>query len=426
VAAPSAAVAVCTHGRGLVCDSPSMPNPAAEERHATWLELFFDLVIVAAVAQLAHLLRDGPGVKQVFLFAVLYYAMWSVWTSLTLYANVSGALTRLRPMLTAMFGIAIMAASVPKVVRGEPAIFILAYVGCRLLAAGSWKKTSQIMTEWPGVQQAVGVIPWIASLGFQPPVRYYLWVAGIILDVVLSVVRSRDPKKLLADEQQDRDREQQKRLRRLLRRGEPVTEAPEHIVLQAAAPDRPHLGERLGLFALIVLGEAVAQLVNAAAEVENWDRPLWLVLLSGFGLLVAIWWLTLRYGSSAAPTYGMQVFALRLTMPAHYLTTGAIVAIAAGLGGLAGEKEVSEAGRWVLCAGAALYFLAATTTGVRGGAPRNWIWFWGVPSVIVPVVLGLFGGPLPAWALTAVLLVVALWHVLYQQVEPRPADGAPA
>lgn len=407
-----------------------MPNPAAEERHATWLELFFDLVIVAAVAQLAHLLRDGPGVKQVFLFAVLYYAMWSVWTSLTLYANVSGALTRLRPMLVAMFGIAIMAASVPRVVRGEPAIFIVAYVACRLLAAGSWKRTSQVMTEWPGVQQAVGVIPWMASLGFQPPVRYWLWVAGIVLDLVFSVVRSRDPKRLLADEQQERDREQQKRYRRWLRRGEATTPVPEPALLQAAAPDRPHLGERLGLFALIVLGEAVAELIDAAAEVEHWDRPLWLVLLSGFGLLVAIWWLTLRYGSSAAPTYGMRVFALRLTMPAHYVTTGAIVAIAAGLGGLAGESEISEAGRWVLCAGTALYFLAATLTGVRGGAPRKWVFGWGVPAVIVPVALGIFGGPLPAWALTGVLLVVALWHVFYRQVEegtePHPADGAPA
>jgi low temperature requirement protein LtrA len=401
-----------------------MPNPAAEERHATWLELFFDLVIVAAVAQLAHLLRDGPGVKQVFLFGVLYYAMWSVWTSLTLYANVSGALTRLRPMLMAMFGIAIMAASVPKVARGEPTMFIVAYVWCRLLAAGSWKKTSQVMTEWPGVQQAVGVIPWIASLGFQPPTRYYLWVAGIVLDVVFSIVRSRNPAKLLAEEQHDRDREQQKRFRRLLRRGEVSTPMPTPTVLQAAAPDRPHLGERLGLFALIVLGEAVAELVDAAAEIEHWDRPLELVLLTGFGLLVAIWWLTLRYGSSAAPTYGMRVFALRLTMPAHYLTTGAIVAIAAGLGGLAGDPEVSEPARWVICAGTALYFLAATATGVRGGAPRRWIFFWGVPSVLIPVLLGLFGAPLPAWTMTMVLLAVALWHVLYRQVEPDPTDPA--
>jgi low temperature requirement protein LtrA len=73
-----------------------MSNPAPEERHATWLELFFDLVVVAAVAQLAHLLHDRPGAEDVFLFAVLYFAMWSVWTSFTLYANVAGALTRQR------------------------------------------------------------------------------------------------------------------------------------------------------------------------------------------------------------------------------------------------------------------------------------------------------------------------------------------
>ena len=29
-------------------------------RHATWLELFFDLVFVLAIAELAHLLHDDP------------------------------------------------------------------------------------------------------------------------------------------------------------------------------------------------------------------------------------------------------------------------------------------------------------------------------------------------------------------------------
>ncbi|MFG1604966.1 low temperature requirement protein A [Actinoplanes sp. NPDC049265] len=37
-----------------------MPSPAVEERHATWLELFFDLVIVVAVARLAELLHEAP------------------------------------------------------------------------------------------------------------------------------------------------------------------------------------------------------------------------------------------------------------------------------------------------------------------------------------------------------------------------------
>ena len=43
--------------------------------------------------------------------------------------------------------------------------------------------------------------------------------------------------------------------------------------MRAAEPDRPHLAERLGLFVIIVLGEAVAQLVNSAAGLPGWDRP---------------------------------------------------------------------------------------------------------------------------------------------------------
>jgi low temperature requirement protein LtrA len=150
-----------------------MSSPA-EERHATWLELFFDLVIVAAVAQLAHLLHEHVDGTRVLLFGVMYYAMWSVWTAFTLYANVTGIRTRQPAMLAAMFGIAVMAASVPLVERGTPAAFVLAYVYCRFLSINSWKRESRVMTEWPGVQQAVGVIPWVASLGFQPPARYWL------------------------------------------------------------------------------------------------------------------------------------------------------------------------------------------------------------------------------------------------------------
>jgi low temperature requirement protein LtrA len=30
----------------------------AEQRHASWLELFFDLVVVAGIGLLGHLLRD--------------------------------------------------------------------------------------------------------------------------------------------------------------------------------------------------------------------------------------------------------------------------------------------------------------------------------------------------------------------------------
>ena len=43
----------------------------------------------------------------------------------------------------------------------------------------------------------------------------------------------------------------------------------------------------------IVLGEAVAQVVNVAADAD-WSRTLWWDVLAGFGLLVCLWWLTLE------------------------------------------------------------------------------------------------------------------------------------
>lgn len=42
------------------------------ERHATWLELFFDLVFVVAVAETAHLLHDDLTPGGLLAFAALF------------------------------------------------------------------------------------------------------------------------------------------------------------------------------------------------------------------------------------------------------------------------------------------------------------------------------------------------------------------
>jgi hypothetical protein len=44
--------------------------------------------------------------------------------------------------------------------------------------------------------------------------------------------------------------------------------------------------------------------------------------------------------------------------------------------------------------------------------------------VVVPLLLGLLGGPLTAPVLVAVLLAVALWHVAYRRFDRVPAAGS--
>ncbi|MFI6290354.1 low temperature requirement protein A [Nonomuraea sp. NPDC050790] len=395
------------------------------ERHASWLELFFDLVVVVAVAQLAHRLLH-PTWADVALFVMLYYAIWSIWTSFTIYANVRADKTRTRAMLIGMFGIAVMAAAAPDVAHAVPGggnhddWFAAAYVVCRVSGSRSIQSSGAIVTSWPAAQLGAGLAPWIVSFWVAAPATYWLWALGILLDLIFTFHQARHPERLM-----EGLRAQAERLRQRGRRQEntgrrrPPRETPAfyEAVLHPA-----HLGERLGLFVIIVLGEAVMQIVVEASG-QDWGTPLKLAAAASFALVVCLWWMTLQYGVTAVPEAGERGLPPWVALPAHYVMTAGLVAAAAGLGAaVAAPAEHLHPGiRWVLCAGLAVYFAASTVIGVATGARRLWIWAWAVPATAVPVLLGLLGGPLPAWAVVAVLLVAALWRVAY-----RPPATAPA
>ena len=417
-----------------------MESTAAEGRHASWLELFFDLVIVAAVAQLAHLLHDEHTLADVALVAILYYAIWSVWTSFTLYANVSGERTRTRAMLIAMFGIAVLAVAVPNVLHGHGAqAFAVAYVLCRFAATASWADLQSFTDVWPAAQFNASVVFWIVSIFVDAPGRYYLWAAGVLLEIVFSALSGWqiDSPRALERRQRSEERRRQRREQVTQRRAEAaarrrgvLARAARSSVSRPVQPpqreptlvelDQPHLGERLGLFVIIVLGEAVVQVVDAAAESLP-DRALWSAGLAGFGLLVSIWWLTLQYGAGAVPHFGTKELPPRITLPAHYLMTAGIVAVAAGLGAVAEHAggHLPEPMRWIMCGGSALYFLVVTLVGILSGAPRVWLLGWAIPAVVASVLLGAVGGHLPAWSVVAGLLAIAVWQVLFARIAQR-------
>jgi len=60
-------------------------------RHATWLELFFDLVFVAVIGVVTHDLahtHDGHiGAEQLVRFPLVFIPVWWIWMTHTLYAN---------------------------------------------------------------------------------------------------------------------------------------------------------------------------------------------------------------------------------------------------------------------------------------------------------------------------------------------------
>lgn len=58
-----------------------------EERHATWLELFFDLFFVVAISELAHNLNRDVSLSGFLGFLLLFVPIWWSWIGATFYAN---------------------------------------------------------------------------------------------------------------------------------------------------------------------------------------------------------------------------------------------------------------------------------------------------------------------------------------------------
>ena len=56
-----------------------------EERRATWLELFFDLIFVVAIAQLAHNFKEDFSFVGFIKLAVLFIPVWWCWIGATFY-----------------------------------------------------------------------------------------------------------------------------------------------------------------------------------------------------------------------------------------------------------------------------------------------------------------------------------------------------
>ena len=57
------------------------------ERHATWLELFFDLVFVISIAEVVHTLEDYRSLGDLLGTAGLFVAVWWAWVGYTVYAD---------------------------------------------------------------------------------------------------------------------------------------------------------------------------------------------------------------------------------------------------------------------------------------------------------------------------------------------------
>jgi low temperature requirement protein LtrA len=290
-----------------------------EMRRATWLELFFDLVFVAAVSQLANALSHHPTPTRFFEFLGLFVPVWWAWMGFTFYANRfdTDDLPYRLLMLCAMFGVAALAATIPSVFRGATEGFAIAYIAVRLVLFTLYARARRHVPEAHALVRTflrffgLAILVWVASLAFDAPWAYVLWGIALAIELAAPIRAWR--------------------------------------FLPDAPVDRHHLPERFGLLTLIVLGESVLAVVLGVSEV-SWDTRSAATAAAGFTVAAALWWIYFDFLDEGALTARGIFGGLTYT----YMNYFVVVGLAALGGGVKLAILGDEGTSWVLSAGLAM------------------------------------------------------------------------
>lgn len=232
------------------------------ERKVSWLELFYDLVYVAAIIQLGDALSHHVDLLGVLGFAAVLAPLWLTWTGFTFFSNrfvVDDALHRGLVFLQ-MFGIGGVALSVSGVLEGDLAPFTVTYALTRLTLAAmylrAWRHTEagRDLSAHFAQRIGLGALCWLGTTLLSAPWVYLGWLIcmGIDLSVALGA-KGRD-------------------------------------LSGRYTPDIHHMSERYGIFTLIVLGESFVKLIAGVSGVEISSSH---AAMAAVGLLVTIslWWI---------------------------------------------------------------------------------------------------------------------------------------
>ena len=273
------------------------------------------------------------------------------------------------------------------------------------------------MVDWPIAQLSIGVIPWLVSLWVPEPWKYWLWALGLALDMWLMFALTGERIMAGAQESFDRRIKNSKRFK---------DAAPPK--LQALHADPVHLGERLGLYVIIVLGEGVIAVIGAVGAVA-WDARVLAIGFGAFLILAAMWALTLMYGFVPRLMTGEDpddAIPRQYIMAMHCWITGSIATVAAGLG-LAVDHargHLSTGIGWSLCGGAAAYFAITGLSGARSGAGWRFALAWPIPGAVLATLLGVLGPHIGALGLVWGVVVLFGWALLWQTLSGKWRNGS--
>ena len=357
------------------------------------LELFFDLVFVFTITQVARLVSGAHGGADlgaaVLILAIVWW-MYEGYAWLTNNIGTQGLALRLL-MLAGTAAYLVMALSIPRAAAEDGLTFGLAFMVVTIVHAVLFLRATNssaraILKIAPYNLIAAGCT--IAAAWLDPAWRWLGWLAAVLVFVVATMHRRE--------------------------RGFQVNAS--------------HFAERHGLVIIVAIGESVVSLGSGVGETAvRW--PLISIVALGFALCAVIWWTYFdeddargEHALKSVPPDRRPRLALFAYSYAHLGMVAGIVGVAAGLhdaiAQLGGPVPSSHA--WVLASGVALYLLSdnwfRSLTGIGSSRSR-------LAGALLALVTAPLGARFSSASQIATLVAVLVAMLTFDTRDRRNAHG---
>lgn len=231
--------------------------PALTQKRTSYLELFFDLVFVFAITQLADLLHADHTASGWVRAALMAWLVWWAWSQYTWAGNAIDLDRRpVRLAVLAVSGVALLAAvAIPDAYTGDGLWFAVPYTAVRLaglaLYWGGLRRDPAHRAALRTYLPVAAVSPLLVLLGgaLAESVRPWIWAGAVAVDVASVLAAGRGEFRV----------------------------APAHFA------------ERHALIVIIALGESIIAVGASAAQLEP-TVGLVVVGVLGFAIAAALWW----------------------------------------------------------------------------------------------------------------------------------------
>lgn len=240
---------------------PPQLRTLAKERHATWLELFFDLVFVLTVAELGSVISHDLSLDGLLKFGFLFLPVWYAWFHHTIFSDRFDTDNFAHRFLTIvlMLGVVGIGASIHGAFEETGESLAASFVLVKIIMIIFYQRCVQIEVAKPLANRlslvfAISGILWFASIFISSPIRFWLWGLAIFSEYIIVLSRSTRVKYAVM----------------------PVTVS--------------HIVERFGLFTIIVLGESVSGIVKGLTESSMGFANIVIAVL-GLLLVFGYWWI---------------------------------------------------------------------------------------------------------------------------------------